>query len=250
MIYLHKILPALLSPTVIGIVLLAILFFQGRHWKSFLALVTVSVLITPVISNFAIRYIEKDWSPTTPEQAVKTDVIIILSGMLKSGKNHNQLEWEDADRFLGGIDLFKEGKGDLLMFTRGLLPWSKNSLSEGEILKTRAIEFGIPEKYILLTDYAENTEQEAISARQTLPDTVRHVTLVTSAFHMNRAKLAFENSGLVVNPYPVDFKQNYDQFTIMDLIPGSAGIDQWSWVCREIMGRMYYRIKLALQNIK
>jgi len=246
MIYLHKILPALLSPTIIGIVLLAILFFQGRHWKSLLVLVTVSVLITPVISNFSVRYIEKDWSPTTPEQAEKTDVIIVLSGMLKSGKNHEQLEWEDADRFLAGIDLFKEGKGDLLMFTRGLLPWSKNSISEGEILKVRAIEFGIPEKYILLTGYAENTEQEAISARQTLPDTVRHVTLVTSAFHMNRAKLVFENAGLAVNPYPVDFKQNYDQITIMDLIPGSAGIDQWSWVCREILGRMYYRIKLAL----
>jgi uncharacterized SAM-binding protein YcdF (DUF218 family) len=246
MIYLHKILPALLSPTVIGIVLLAILFFQGRHWKSLLALVTVSVLITPVISNFAIRYIEKDWSPTTPEQTEKTDVIIILSGMLKSGKNHEQLEWEDADRFLGGIDLFKEGKGDLLMFTRGLLPWSKNSLSEGEILKTRAIEFGIPEEYILLTEYAENTEQEAISARRTLPDTIQRITLVTSAFHMNRAKLVFEKSGLLVNPFPVDFKQNFDQFTIMDLIPGSAGIDQWSWVCREIMGRMYYRIKLAI----
>ena len=246
MIYLHKILPALLSPTVIGIVILAILFFQGRHWKSLLVLVTVSVLITPVISNFSVRYIEKDWSPTTPEQAEKTDVIIVLSGMLKSGKNHEQLEWEDADRFLSGIDLFKEGKGDLLMFTRGLLPWSKNSISEGEILKVRAIEFGIPEKYILLTGYAENTEQEAISARQTLPDTIRHVTLVTSAFHMNRAKLVFENAGLAVNPYPVDFKQNYDQITIMDLIPGSAGIDQWSWVCREILGRMYYRIKLAL----
>ena len=246
MIYLHKILPALLSPTVIGIVVLAILFFQGRHWKSLLVLVTVSVLITPVISNFSVRYIEKDWSPTTPVQAEKTDVIIVLSGMLKSGKNHEQLEWEDADRFLSGIDLFKEGKGDLLMFTRGLLPWSKNSISEGEILKVRAIEFGIPEKYILLTGYAENTEQEAISARQTLPDTIRHVTLVTSAFHMNRAKLVFENAGLAVNPYPVDFKQNYDQITIMDLIPGSAGIDQWSWVCREILGRMYYRIKLAL----
>ncbi len=166
--------------------------------------------------------------------------------MLKSGKNHEQLEWEDADRFLGGIDLFKEGKGDLLMFTRGLLPWSKNSVSEGEILKTRAIEFGIPEKYILLTEYAENTEQEAISARRTLPDTTQRITLVTSAFHMNRAKLVFEKSGLLVNPFPVDFKQNFDQFTIMDLIPGSAGIDQWSWVCREIMGRMYYRIKLAI----
>jgi len=246
MIYLHKILPALLSPTVIGIVVLAILFFQGRHWKSLLVLVTVSVLITPVISNFSVRYIEKDWSPTTPEQAEKTDVIIVLSGMLKSGKNHEQLEWEDADRFLSGIDLFKEGKGDLLMFTRGLLPWSKNSVSEGEILKIRAIEFGIPEKYILLTEYAENTEQEAISARRTLPDTIQRITLVTSAFHMNRAKLVFEKSGLLVNPFPVDFKQNFDQFTIMDLIPGSAGIDQWSWVCREIMGRMYYRIKLAI----
>jgi uncharacterized SAM-binding protein YcdF (DUF218 family) len=246
MIYLHKILPALLSPTIIGIVLLAILFFQGRHWKSLLALVAVSVLITPAISNFAVRYIEKDWSPTTPEQAEKTDVIIVLSGMLKSGKNHEQLEWEDADRFLGGIDLFKEGKGNVLMFTRGLLPWSKNSTSEGEILKVRAIEFGIPEKHILLTDYAENTEQEAISARQALPDTVRHVTLVTSAFHMNRAKLVFENSGLVVNPYPVDFKQNYDRFTAVDLVPSAKALFDWSWVCREIMGRIYYRIKLAL----
>ena len=250
MIYLHKILPALLSPTIIGIVLLAILFFQGRHWKSLLALVTVSVLITPVISNFAIRYIEKDWSPTTPEQTEKTDVIIVLSGMLKSGKNHEQLEWEDADRFLGGIDLFKEGKGDLLMFTRGLLPWSKNSLSEGEILKTRAIEFGIPEKYILLTDYAENTEQEATSARETLPDSAQHVTIVTSAFHMNRAKLVFENTGLVVNPFPVDFKQNYDQFAAIDLLPNAKALYDWSWVCREIMGRMYYRIKLALKNIE
>ena len=246
MIYLHKILPALLSPTIIGIVLLAILFFQGRHWKSLLALVAVSVLITPAISNFAVRYIEKDWSPTTPEQAEKTDVIIVLSGMLKSGKNHEQLEWEDADRFLSGIDLFKEGKGNLLMFTRGLLPWSKNSISEGEILKARAIEFGIPEKYILLMDNAENTEQEAISARQTLPDTARHVTLVTSAFHMNRAKLVFESSGLVVNPYPVDFKQNYDQFTAVDLVPSAKALYDWSWVCREIMGRIYYRIKLAL----
>jgi len=127
-----------------------------------------------------------------------------------------------------------------------LLPWSKNSVSEGEILKTRAIEFGIPEKYIVLTEYAENTEQEAISARRTLPDTIQRITLVTSAFHMNRAKLVFEKSGLLVNPFPVDFKQNFDQVTIMDLIPGSAGIDQWSWVCREIMGRMYYRIKLAI----
>jgi uncharacterized SAM-binding protein YcdF (DUF218 family) len=250
MIYLHKILPALLSPTVIGIVLLAILFFQGRHWKSLLALVAVSVLITPAISNFAVRYIEKDWSPTTPEQAEKTDVIIVLSGILKSGKNHDQLEWEDADRFLSGIDLFKVGKGNLLMFTKGLLPWSKNSISEGEVLKARAIEFGIPEKHILLTGYAENTEQEAISARRTLPDTIQRITLVTSAFHMNRAKLVFEKSGLAVNPHPVDFKQNYDQFTALDLVPSAKAIYDWSWVCREIMGRMYYRIKLALKNIK
>ena len=246
MIYLHKILPALLSPTVIGIVLLAIMFSRGRHWKSLLALVTVSVLITPLMSNLAIRYIEKDWSPITPEQAEKTDVIIVLSGMLKSGKNHEQLEWEDADRFLGGIDLFKEGKGNLLMFTRGLLPWAKNSISEGQILKARAIEFGIPEKHILLTDYAQNTEQEAISVRRILPDTIQRITLVTSAYHMNRAKLVFENSGLVVNPYPVDFKQNYDQFTALDLVPSAKALFDWSWVCREIIGRIYYRIKLAL----
>jgi uncharacterized SAM-binding protein YcdF (DUF218 family) len=250
MIYLHKILPALLSPTVIGIVLLAILFFRGRHWKSLLVLVAVSILITPVMSNLAVRYIEKDWGSTTPEQAEKTDAIIVLNGILRYGKNPEQFEWKDADRFFGGIDLFKEGKGDLLIFTKGLLPWSKNSISEGQILKARAIEFGIPEKHILLTDYARNTEQEAISARQILPDTIQRITLVTSAYHMNRAKLVFEKSGLVVNPYPVDFKQNYDQFTAVDLVPSAKALHDWSWVYREIMGRMYYQLKLVLKNIK
>ena len=250
MIYLHKILPALISPTVILLVLLFILFFRAKHWKSLLVLIAVSALITPAMSNHAIRYLERDWSAITPEQAKKTEAIIVLSGTLKSGKNPEQFEWGDADRFLGGIDLFKRNKGDFLVFTGGLLPWSKNSTSEGEILKARAIEFGIPEKYILLTDFAENTEQEAISARRILPYTAQNVTLVTSAFHMNRAKLVFENTGMVVHPYPVDFKQNYDQFTIMDLIPKAEGIDRWSWVCREILGRMYYRLKLALQNIK
>ena len=210
----------------------------------------VSVLITPAMSNLAIRYVEKDWIPIPPEQAEKTDVIIVLSGILKPGKSPEQLEWKDADRFFGGIDLFKEGKGSRIIFTRGLLPWWKDSVSEGEILKTRAIELGIQEKYILLTDYAENTEQEAISARQKLSDTVQRITLVTSAYHMNRAKFVFEKAGFLVNPYPVDFKQSYDQFTIMDLIPGSEGLDSWSWALREIMGRMYYQIKLALKNIK
>jgi uncharacterized SAM-binding protein YcdF (DUF218 family) len=250
MIYLHKILPALVSPTVIGLALLFIFFFRHKHWIPLLALVAVSVLITPAMSNLAIRYIEKDWSSTAPEQAEKTDAIIVLNGILRSGKNPGQLEWKDADRFFGGIDLFKEGKGNLIIFTKALLPWSKNSISEGEVLKARAIEFGIPEKHILLTGYAGNTEQEAISARRILPDTIQRITLVTSAYHMNRAKLVFEKSGLVVNPYPVDFKQNYDQFTPLDLVPSAKAIYDWSWVCREIMGRMYYRIKLALKNIK
>ncbi len=61
------------------------------------------------------------------------------------------IEWGDLDRFFGGIALFKEGKGQKLVFTGGKMPWVKAKKTEGDVLKEYAISSGIPSEKIFVT---------------------------------------------------------------------------------------------------
>ena len=48
-------------------------------------------------------------------------------------------------------------------------------------------------------------------------------------------------------PYPVDFKFKNNKFTILDLIPSANSLSRSSFVIREVLGRMYYRVKFLLK---
>ena len=67
--------------------------------------------------------------------------------------------------------------------------------------------------------------------------------LVTSAAHMPRALKVFQAADLNVIEYPVDFKSNSSNFTLMDLIPSANALGKTSYFVREMIGRIYYKIK-------
>ena len=70
------------------------------------------------------------------------------------------------------------------------------------------------------------------------------IILVTSAFHMPRAQRLFENEGLEVVPYPVDFKSlTADSITFMDYLPHSRSLAKTELSLWEFMGRLYYWLK-------
>ena len=207
MIYLHKILPLIASP------LFLIIFFiiLGMIFKSKkITLFGVVILIfcsLPIISNKLINYLEKDYTLQDASVINNADAIVVLSGMIKTIKVNDKLKYEfggAVDRILSGIDLFKNNKASLLILTKGQLPWSLG-IPEGEYLKEFAIKFGVPEESILLTDNVQNTDQEAKSVKKLLNSNDVKVILVTSAFHMPRAKKVFEASDIKVIPFAVDF---------------------------------------------
>jgi len=101
------------------------------------------------------------------------------------------IEWEDPDRFFVGIALFKAGKAQKLVFTGGKMPWDKGKKTEGEVLKEYAISNGIASEKIFVTKYVENTAEEAVAVKELISPSKR-IILVTSAFHMYRAKKLFE----------------------------------------------------------
>jgi len=245
MIYLHKILPLIASP----LFLIIFLIILGTILKSKkITLFGIVILIfcsLPIISNKLITYLEKDYTLQDASTINNADAIVVLSGMIKTIKVNDKLKYEfgdGVDRILSGIDLFKSNKASLLILTKGQLPWSLG-MPEGEYLKEFAIKFGVPEKSILLTDNVQNTDQEAKSVKKLLNSNDAKVILVTSAFHMPRAKKVFEASNIKVIPFAVDFISSHQKLNFMSFIPSAGALNSTSFFIREMIGRLYYYLK-------
>ena len=199
----------------------------------------------PIISNKLISYLEKDYILQDALTIDNADAIVVLSGMIKTIKVDDKLKYEfgDAvDRILSGIDLFKNNKASLLILTKGQLPWSLG-IPEGEYLKEFAVKFGVPKESILLTDNVQNTDQEAKSVKKLLNSNDAKVILITSAFHMPRAKKVFEASNIKVIPFAVDFINSHQKLTFMSFIPSAGALSGTSFFVREMIGRLYYNLK-------
>ena len=245
MIYLHKILPLLASPLFLVIILvLCGLLFRSRR----AGLAAVGILIVcslPVFSNKLIYLLERDYSLVPPASAKTADAIVVLSGMMRTieGANGLEYEWGEAsDRIFAGIDLIKENKAPALVLTGGKLPWSVGK-PEGEYLRDIAEKLGVSSDVILLTENVHNTDQEAKAVTKLLNKEVPNIILVTSAFHMPRAQKVFEAAGIVVSPFPVDFLSGADKTTLMHFIPSAGAFNNTSFFVREIIGRLYYKLK-------
>ena len=74
----------------------------------------------------------------------------------------------------------------------------------------------------------------------------KNIILVTSAFHMHRAKRIFEKEGFIVKAFPVDFKSNKNLKQILSYpitwFPSSINLYKSSIAIRELIGRTFYRI--------
>ena len=86
------------------------------------------------------------------------------------------------------------------------MPWSSLP-AEGELLKAKAVELGINESQILLSNTVANTAEEAEAVAQLISaNGIKRIVLITSSFHMPRAKLLFDKQGIDSVPFATDFK--------------------------------------------
>ena len=245
MIYLHKILPLIASPLFLVFFLILFGAFLRSKKITFFGLLVLFFCSLPVISNNLITYLEKDYTLQDASSINETNAIVVLSGMVTAIKTGETFKYEfgdGVDRVLSGMDLLNNNKAPLLIFTRGKLPWQLG-LPEGEYLKEFAIKYGISEEKILLTDNVQNTDEEAKSVKRLLNTNDAEIILVTSAFHMPRAKKIFEAANIRIIPFAVDFNRSTKKTTLMDFIPTARSLSETSFFVREMIGRLYYSLK-------
>ena len=245
MIYLHKILPFFLSPLGVSLSLLILFFFYRKKLFVFLSLIILLISSNPLVANYLTMRLEEPYYPIPVQNIKKHDFVVVLSGMIHQvgNKNFKKYEWGDPDRFFAGIELIKNKKASNLIFTAGQLPWTENWKPEGYILKDKAVNMGIPEENIFVTDKVKNTYEESVAVLKLIPKNTS-IILVTSTFHMKRSKYLFEKQGFNITPFPVDFKISSSNFTFLDLIPSVGSLQKTSIFIRENIGRLYYKIIL------
>jgi uncharacterized SAM-binding protein YcdF (DUF218 family) len=200
------------------------------------------IISTPIFSNNFFKLVEGNEYRKPISVIDSADAIVVLSGMLEINEvgDSTYIEWGDPDRFFGGIALFKAGKSQKLVFTGGKMPWDNAKKTEGDVLKEYAISNGILSKKIFVTKNVENTADEAVAVKELISSSKR-IILVTSAYHMYRAKRLFEKQGFNVIPYKVDYKvERNKEMLIMDFLPDAESLKRTETGIREFMGRLIY----------
>ncbi len=255
MIYLHKILPFFVLPLGLTFILVAAGAVFRRRLFCIAGLLLLWLSAMPVTSDMVMRAVE-GWEVRMSAEAIpEADAIVVLSsGRVLAPGELQVSEWDDADRFFGGIELHRAGRAPLIIFTGGWTPWRPGLEPEGRVLIQYAMDMGVPLEHLLTTDKVVNTAAEAEAIAELLKkregvSVPPRVLLVTSAYHMRRALILFERAGLEVIPFRVDFQvSERGKLSIIDIIPRGNSLHQTETALRELYGYMYYRLRAEVRS--
>ncbi len=231
--------------------LLIIFILRKKAKYIYSAFVLLIVFSNGLFADILWRSLEHPWkrldySTISPSHGI----VVLSSGRHLTPGNSKMIEWEDPDRFLAGVDLYKANKSNRLIFTGGIDPLTSDLPPEGKIYMNEAISMGLPKEDLFSTYPVHNTLQEAKAVKKLLNNEVpfnqKKIILVTSAFHMKRAKKVFESEGISVQPYPVDFKSKRISSSLsnpLKWMPSSSYLNKSSSAIREIIGRIIYGVR-------
>jgi uncharacterized SAM-binding protein YcdF (DUF218 family) len=115
----------------------------------------------------------------TPQPAPqKSDAIVVISGD------------EQMARFAEGLNLYQQGFGKYLVFSGAAYD---NGTSNADVMRSLAVQRGIPQSAILEEPQGEDTWGNAVYTRQVLEEhRLQSAILVTSPYHLRRAKVTFD----------------------------------------------------------
>lgn len=243
---LREILPLLVLPVGLTIAFLILGLWLRRRALITLALALFWLSSTPLVSGELMTALESSGGRLVAARMPTADAIVVLStGRSQAPGPERVSEWVDADRFFGGVELMTAQRAPHIVFTGGVSSTQPLSPLEGEILRTYASAFGLPDSTILVKAAVNNTEEEAAAVSDLLRSR-RHgrprVLLVTSAFHMQRAMSLFERKGIDVVPFPVDFRGRYEEVRFAYFVPSARALERTELALRELYGRVLYRV--------
>ena len=234
---------------IIALITLSIFSTHKQRKRRFLLAAFIATLFFSniwIISNLMAPFHE-------PPQPMKKDEIftvgIVLGGITSYDRSTREGYFNiSADRFIQAALLYKKGNIKKILVSGGQNGVIKeDDFSEAAFIKNKLIDLGIPGTDILIEEASKNTIENATFCKQILQQNQldkETIVLITSAFHMQRARFIFEKQGYVVRPFPcaLSLLPGSTKFKVHYLIPSTKAMDWWQTFLKELAGRAYFAI--------
>jgi uncharacterized SAM-binding protein YcdF (DUF218 family) len=252
MFWIGKAIGLLLHP-LLWILVLIILAYFTKHEKRKAGLLLSTLLATLFFSNIWIitNLMVPFHDPPHPMlDAERYETGILLGGLTSYDRKSKEGYFNiSSDRFIQTALLYKKGHIKKILVSGGQNGvFKEGDFSEAAFIKKNLIDLGIPANDILTEDESRNTIENAAFCKSTLKanglDENKTIVLITSAFHMQRAQVIFENQGFKIRSYPcaISILPGASKFRPDHLIPSTKAMDWWQTFLKELSGRLYFAI--------
>jgi len=231
-----------------GLLILALLtFWKSRSWllRGFaLALAALAFVLTiPLTANIALGALEDvarhdaTCGPPPPGS-----IIIVLAGGIygepPEATDFSDLKQESIRRLMSAAMLILQTPGSRLVISGG----AGGRYREADLMGALAQQMGVPASRIILDRESLTTYQSARHVAKILSNDLKAPRyLLTSAYHMPRAYMAFRETGQQVCALPVDFraiqKPPYEMLT-----PQLSALGKMTETLHEFIGIVFYRL--------
>lgn len=246
---LSKTLDLLIDPVVwvAGPLLVGLWLSTRERWRrAGLGLVGMGLLLfllgsLPAVANRLWASLERE-VPSSERREVTYDAVVLLGGVVDPlGSVADRPAWNDGiERLLTTRSLLAAGRARRVIISGGRLG-VPGLQTEAAYVAQELEALGVARDRIILEDQALNTRENAILTKALVLDAgLEQLLVVTSAFHLPRAKGCFEAVGLTADYLPVDFRMR-EPARDSHVLPRVRYLEDTARVVRERVGRWVYR---------
>lgn len=217
------------------------LFLPGAAW---LVLTLTSATALP---HKLLAALESGWPPVDLATMPECDAIVVLGGGLEpSPREPAGIHMQGgADRLFTGLMLAKKGKGKRIVMGGGGYKTAALTDAEADAAKRWVEAWQLSPVPVESLGTCLDTHDEAVKVSAlAIKNGWKKVALVTSAYHMTRAKAVFETAGTAVVAVPCNYISAEERgHSVKWLhVPNAANLGHFEAWMHEIIGWWAYRI--------
>jgi len=145
-------------------------------------------------------------------------------------------------RTLYAADVAKQTHLDV--YATGGTPLAQADEPEGNVMRRKLIELGVPEHKVFAEAHANNTWENATYMYELLAKKgIDHIILVTSAWHMPRSAWCFEAQGFYVITAPAAYLTSQRRYDLRSFVPRWTVFSDSGQALHEYLGLFWYYLK-------
>lgn len=236
------------GPFVVLPLFLGVLFLRRRRAGAGIAMVLLGVsLWTVSTASFSDRLIGRLEGENPLPEDPRGDVVVLLGGGVNDRSPDLTGTGFPSDAMLGRIVTaarLQRRLGVPVIVSGGKVFEDRGA--EAPVVGRILADLGVPGDRIVLEDRSRDTRENAEYTGAVIARAgFRRPLLVTSAYHMPRARFLFERAGVAVVPVPASFRawppraHGWD-----DYLPSAEGLRNVSAAAKEWLGIAWYRLVL------